>query len=70
MTLPPTVSLPDELPGLSVPPLATVSIPLMVPPPPRVAPLCTLTEPVPVAEPLPVGLLTSSVPACTVVPPE
>ena len=56
-------------PGLSVPPLLTVTAPAIAPVPPKVAPLFTVTVLVPVAELFGPGVLASSVPAVTVVPP-
>src|SRR5436309_10213523 len=60
------------VPGNTVPPLATVTaLPdpgAMIPVPPRVPVLLTLTFPVPV--PLPAALVTSKVPALTLVSPE
>src|SRR5262245_28775151 len=54
-------------PGLSRPPSATETAPLTVPVPPSVPPMLTMTAPVPVPEPI--VLLTSRVPAKTVVGP-
>ena len=61
------VNVPGLLPGASEPPSATVTAPLMVPPPASVAPEPTCTLPVPVA--LPLVLFTRSVPPFTHVPP-
>ena len=55
------------LPADSTPPLATLTVPAMLPVPASVAPDCTCTAPVPVA--LPLALFAASVPAATVVPP-
>jgi hypothetical protein len=56
-------------PGLRIAPLLNVTEPLIVPVPPNVVPLpFTVTLPDPVPDP--VVLLTNSVPALTVVPPE
>ena len=64
----PSVIVPivDGEPGEIVPPLFTVTLPLIVPVPASVPPL-TVTAPVPVPEPL--VLFTDNVPAETVVPP-
>ena len=50
--------------GLTLPPLATVTVPATLPVPPSVAPLLTLTAPAPLSEPL-----TNSAPALIVVAP-
>ena len=56
--------IPGEAPGASVPPLLTVTVLAMVPVPPSVPPLFTST-----GEAIEPGLLTSNVPAFTVVAP-
>ena len=66
------VSVPAEpvTPGVTFPPKITLfATPgASVPVPPKVVPAAVVTAPVPVAEP--VVLVTSKVPALTVVPPE
>src|SRR5262249_50811576 len=68
VALPLTFKVPmPALPGESSALFDAVALPEIVPVPPTVAPLATVTAPLPV--PLPAMLVTSSVPTFTVVPP-
>ena len=60
----PVLRIPGEIPGAIVPPLFTVTVLPTVPVPPSVPPLFTVT-----GEAIEPGLLTSNVPALTVVAP-
>ena len=60
----PVLRIPGEAPGAIVPPLLTVTVLPIVPVPPSVPPLFTVT-----GEAIEPGLLTSNVPAFTVVAP-
>src|SRR5207248_2207856 len=63
----PVVRIPGEFPGERFPPELTITLPEIVPVPPSVPVLFTVTLPVPVPEPE--VLFTSRVPPFTVVPP-